>query len=141
MRTCFAHLPDSLHPGESAGFVCGPTGHLLGMYDIERKGSGFESTNAFSLVAVRMNGFRQSWRRSARMDIFGLRIGTISSFSTTRLECIKGRIRCPTRSGMHMSIRTGIDSMVVFTVWFMKNKDANIDLHRVDTLTRQCLGA
>ena len=35
---------------------------------------------------------------------------------------------------MHILIRTGIDSMVVFTVWFMKNKDASMD-HRVDTLT------
>ena len=32
-------------------FVCGPTGHLLGMYDARPKGSGFESVNAFSLVA------------------------------------------------------------------------------------------
>ena len=32
-------------------FVCGPTGHLLGMYDVRRKGSGFEAVNAFSLVA------------------------------------------------------------------------------------------
>ena len=32
-------------------FVCGPTGHLLGMYDVRPKGSGFESVNAFSLVA------------------------------------------------------------------------------------------
>jgi putative membrane-bound dehydrogenase-like protein len=32
-------------------FVCGPTGHLLGMYDVRPKGSGFESVNAYSLVA------------------------------------------------------------------------------------------
>lgn len=32
-------------------FVCGPTGHLLGMYDVRAKGSGFESVNAYSLVA------------------------------------------------------------------------------------------
>ena len=32
-------------------FVCGPTGHLLGMYDVRPKGSGFEAVNAFSLVA------------------------------------------------------------------------------------------
>ena len=32
-------------------FVCGPTGHLLGMYDVRPKGSGFESINAYSLVA------------------------------------------------------------------------------------------
>jgi len=32
-------------------FICGPTGHLLGMYDVRPKGSGFESVNAYSLVA------------------------------------------------------------------------------------------
>ncbi|MDA8774842.1 ThuA domain-containing protein [Opitutales bacterium] len=32
-------------------FVCGPTGHLVGMYDVQPKGSGFESVNSFSLVA------------------------------------------------------------------------------------------
>ena len=32
-------------------FVCGPTGHLLGMYDVRPRGSGFEAVNAFSLVA------------------------------------------------------------------------------------------
>ena len=32
-------------------FVCGPTGHLVGMYDVQPKGSGFESVNAFSLIA------------------------------------------------------------------------------------------
>ena len=66
-------------------FVCGPTGHLLGMYDIERKGSGFGPPMHSVWLRVRMNGFRQSWRRSVPMDIFGLRIGTISSFSTTQL--------------------------------------------------------
>ena len=32
-------------------FICGPTGHLLGIYDVRPKGSGFESVNAYSLVA------------------------------------------------------------------------------------------
>ena len=36
---------------------------------------------------------------------------------------------------MLISIRTEIASMVVFTAWFMKNKDASMNLHRVDTLT------
>ena len=31
--------------------VCGPTGNLLGMYDVRAKGSGYESINAFSFVA------------------------------------------------------------------------------------------
>ena len=35
----------------SRAFVCGPTGHLLGMYDIKQKGSGFEAINKFSFVA------------------------------------------------------------------------------------------
>lgn len=32
-------------------FICGPTGHLLGMYDIRPKGSGYEAINAFSFLA------------------------------------------------------------------------------------------
>ena len=32
-------------------FVCGPTGNLLGMYDVRAKGSGYESVNAYSFVA------------------------------------------------------------------------------------------
>ncbi|MBC8350235.1 MAG: ThuA domain-containing protein [Verrucomicrobia bacterium] len=32
-------------------FVCGPTGNLLGMYDVRPKESGYESVNAFSFVA------------------------------------------------------------------------------------------
>ncbi|MGE4550540.1 MAG: PVC-type heme-binding CxxCH protein, partial [Opitutales bacterium] len=32
-------------------FVCGPTGNLLGMYDVRGKASGYESVNAYSFVA------------------------------------------------------------------------------------------
>ena len=32
-------------------FVCGPTGNLLGMYDMRAKGAGYEAVNAFSFVA------------------------------------------------------------------------------------------
>ena len=45
------HLPDfCIRQNRRALFADRPY-HLLGMYDIERKGSGFGSTNAFSLVA------------------------------------------------------------------------------------------
>ena len=52
-----ADMPLLRHPGfpkswrNRRAFVCGPTGHLLGMYDVRPKGSGFESINAYSLVA------------------------------------------------------------------------------------------
>ena len=32
-------------------FICGPTGNLLGMYDMQAKDSGYEAINAFSFVA------------------------------------------------------------------------------------------
>ena len=32
-------------------FICGPTGNLLGMYDVQAKESGYEAINAFSFVA------------------------------------------------------------------------------------------
>ena len=32
-------------------FVCGPTGNLLGAYDVRPKGAGYEAINAFSVVA------------------------------------------------------------------------------------------
>ena len=32
-------------------FICGPTGNLLGMYDIRHKDSGYEANNAFSFMA------------------------------------------------------------------------------------------
>ena len=32
-------------------FVCGPTGNLLGAYDLRPKGAGYEAINAFSVVA------------------------------------------------------------------------------------------
>ena len=32
-------------------FICGPTGNLLGMYDIRPKDSGYEAINAFSFMA------------------------------------------------------------------------------------------
>ena len=82
----FATSSGFLHPWQNRrAFVCGPTGHLLGMYDIERKGSGFESTNAFSLVASADEWFSPIVAEVGPDGIFGLRIGTISSFSTTRL--------------------------------------------------------
>ena len=32
-------------------FICGPTGNLLGMYDIRSKDAGYEAINAFSFMA------------------------------------------------------------------------------------------
>ncbi|MFP6902799.1 MAG: PVC-type heme-binding CxxCH protein, partial [Verrucomicrobiia bacterium] len=32
-------------------FICGPTGNLLGMYDVRAKAAGYESVNAFSFLA------------------------------------------------------------------------------------------
>jgi putative membrane-bound dehydrogenase-like protein len=36
---------------DKMGFVCGPTGNLLGGYQLEKQGSGYTAKNAFSIVA------------------------------------------------------------------------------------------
>ena len=36
---------------DQRAFICGPTGNLLGMYDIRPKDSGYEAINAFSFMA------------------------------------------------------------------------------------------
>ena len=36
---------------DKRAFVCGPTGHLLGMYDVRKKDSGYEAINAYSFLA------------------------------------------------------------------------------------------
>ena len=97
-------------------FVCGPTGHLLGMYDIERKGSGFGSTNAFSLVASADEWFSPIVAEVSPdgylwfADWYNFIIQHNPTPSLTR-----GGYDAQRGPGMHILIRTGIDSMVVFT--------------------------
>ena len=42
-------FPDSWRGNRA--FICGPTGNLLGMYDMRAKGAGYEAVNAFSFIA------------------------------------------------------------------------------------------
>ena len=118
-------------------FVCGPTGHLLGMYDIERKGSGFESTNAFSLVAS-----ADEWFSPIVAEVgpdgclwFADWYNFIIQHNPTPSVARGGYDAQRGLGNAHVNPNRDRQHGRIYRLVYEKNKDASIDLHRVDTLT------
>ena len=103
-------------------FVCGPTGHLLGMYDVRAKGSGFESVNAYSLVASSDEWFSPIVAEvgpDGNLWIADWYNFIIQHNPTPNLN--RGGYEAQRGPGnAHTSIPTATVDMVAFTDWFTK---------------------
>ncbi|GIS29047.1 MAG: hypothetical protein CM15mP130_0770 [Verrucomicrobiota bacterium] len=136
MRTCFATSSGFPASGKRA-FVCGPTGHLLGMYDVERKGSGFESTNAFSLVASADEWFSpivaevgpDGYLWFADWYNFIIQHNPTPNVTRGGYDALRGL------GNAHINPNRDRKHGRIYRLVYEKTKDAKMDLHRVDTLT------